>query len=59
MGIYGNIVNKFVEDRIRVLNEDTVGSSNDMKIDVYPQKTRELNGNPDNAYFEVYDNKKF
>ena len=59
MGIYGNLAKAIVEDQYRVLHEETVCKKDGLKIDVYPQNTRLLKGNPNNAYFEVYDNENY
>lgn len=63
MGIYGQFAKRLCESNLNLLNqpvilsEDCIGANNNMSVYVYKQDTRMLNGNPENAYMEVYNNK--
>lgn len=59
MGQYGHAFDSFISKRIediQSIQENCIGKGNGMSAYVYKQETRELKGNPDNAYIEVYNN---
>ena len=61
-GLYGKHAKYLIEfqekqKELSVLSEECIGKTENMCIHVYKQETRKVEGEPENAYIEVYNNK--
>lgn len=58
MGYYGYFLENFKKkypDRVNIVTEVCIGFNQDMCAYTYKQETRKLEGDPENAYIEIYN----